>query len=504
MIDDHSAEIRHDGAVAGYTAAAFFDAGHDVAAVVLANRGPGVSAPASTVLDDIRARLTGVAAPVLDDVVVPAQGGASSWLRITFAYWMTMVAASLFIAGLLIGLQGLALGLLPRRYFLRVSPLLQLAAFAAVVGVYLLQPIGFVSDDLVAAQSGGMLAASPSYWFLGLFQSLNGSHAMSLLAARAWVALGTVLAIAVVVYAASYVKTLRGIAEQTGVVPPVGKLHGALKGYGPVSSLSTFALRTLFRSGTPRVVMAFYWGLGCAFAMGFIKSPRGQQFAAAVEPGSWYDTSLPFLVASILIMEAAVLAARNAFAMPQDLAANWIFRMVPLRDDRLYGVARRRALLAVSVLPVCAISVAACLTVWPWGPALRHALALALLGTTFVEIADRGTRRIPFTCSYLPGKSQFHIRALIVVLIAVPLVIGAASFEREALRDGGRYALTLAVLGAALAAAKCRTAWWPAAEMATFEDEPDDRVPTMDIWDCLPGRVGADDVGALTSPSRLP
>jgi CubicO group peptidase (beta-lactamase class C family) len=501
MIDDRSGEIRHDGAVAGFTAAAFFDPGHDVAAVVLTNRGPGVSAPASIVLDEIRARLSGVAAPAQDEVVVPARGGVRSWLRITFAYWTTMVAASLFIVALLIGVQGLALAVLPRRYFLRVSPLLQLTAFAALVGVYLLQPIGFISDDLVAAQSDGLLAASPSYWFLGLFQSLSGSQAMPLLAARAWVGLGAALSVAALAYAVSYAQTLRGIAEEPAVTPAPGSRRLVLRSHGPVSSLSVFALRTLFRSGTPRVVMAFYWGLGFAFAVGFIKSPRGQQFATAVESGTWYDTSLPLLVASILMMGAAVIAARNAFAIPQDPAANWIFRMVPLRDGRSYGAARRRALLAVSVLPVCAMSAVAFFSIWPWGPALRHTLALALFGTVLVEIADGNSRRIPFTCSYLPGKSQLHIRALVVVLIGIPLVVNAASFEREALRGGVRYALMLAVLAATLAALKWSSGWLPTAEMPDFEDEPDDRVPTLELWDCLPAMVGAQEAGSIPSPA---
>ena len=51
------------------------------------------------------------------------------------------------------------------------------------------------------------------------------------------------------------------------------------------------------------------------------------------------------------MMGFAVLAARLAFAMPRDLPANWIFRIVPFRGGARYVRARRRALLVVSVGP---------------------------------------------------------------------------------------------------------------------------------------------------------
>jgi hypothetical protein len=292
--------------------------------------------------------------------------------------------------------------------------------------------------------------------------------------------------IACAAYAASYVQTLRGIAEEPGVTVAAAGRGITLVGHGPSRGLLDFTLKTLFRSAQPRVVMAFYWGLGFAFAVGFVKSPRGQQLATAVEVSAWYETAVPLLVASILMMGAAVLAARNAFAMPRDLPANWIFRLVPLRDGRVYAVARRRAFLALSVVPVCAISAVACIWTWPWMPALGHVAALALLGMTLVEVTEHGTRKIPFACSYLPGKSQGHVTALVVVLVVVPLVVAGASLERDALGDGVRYGLMLAVLGGVLAAARWRTMRITAADTPpAFEEQPEDGVTTLELWDTL-------------------
>jgi hypothetical protein len=95
------------------------------------------------------------------------------------------------------------------------------------------------------------------------------------------------------------------------------------------------------------------------------------------------------------MMGFAVLAARFAFAMPRDLQANWIFRILPVRGGPRYVTARRRALLVASVAPVWIASTAVYFWMWPWRPALGHLVALALLGIILVEIALYGTQKIP-------------------------------------------------------------------------------------------------------------
>jgi uncharacterized protein YjeT (DUF2065 family) len=96
-----------------------------------------------------------------------------------------MLTAGAFIFCFVLGLQGLAAQLLPRRWFLRVSSILQLASFCLFVTGYILQPIAVTPAYILAAQNGGPLYWSPSFWFLGLFQQLSGSPALAPLARRA-------------------------------------------------------------------------------------------------------------------------------------------------------------------------------------------------------------------------------------------------------------------------------------------------------------------------------
>src|SRR5207244_3856747 len=117
--------------------------------------------------------------------------------------------------------QGLTALLLPRRLFLRFSGYLQLAAVFLIVGVYFLQPGFYDIGDFVFGSAGRMIQWLPSYWFLALYQKLNGSMhpALEPLARRAWIGLAVVLCGTPVVYALSYWRMLGRIVEAPDIVP---------------------------------------------------------------------------------------------------------------------------------------------------------------------------------------------------------------------------------------------------------------------------------------------
>ena len=130
------------------------------------------------------------------------------------AYWLTMLLAGAFTYGAILTAQGLAAQLLPRRLFLRFSGYLQLAAVCTIVIAYFVQPGFYSVNELVSA-----IRWLPSYWFLALYQQLNGSMHPALLplAKRAWIGLAAVLCVTPIVYALSYWRMLSAIAADWGV-----------------------------------------------------------------------------------------------------------------------------------------------------------------------------------------------------------------------------------------------------------------------------------------------
>ena len=136
--------------------------------------------------------------------MIPPTGGVRGAVRLLAAYWITMMAASIFTLGLAMTVQGVAAAVSSRRHFLRVSSWLQLTTFCLVVGTYFLQPMVIRPEVIRAAQSGGVFSAPPSLWFLGMLQELCGSPALAPLAASAWIGLGMMVLSTAIVYVLSY------------------------------------------------------------------------------------------------------------------------------------------------------------------------------------------------------------------------------------------------------------------------------------------------------------
>src|SRR5262249_16208232 len=94
---------------------------------------------------------------------------------------------------------------------------------------------------------------------------------------------------------------------------------------------------------------------------------------------------------------------------------------------------------------------------WPWRTALQHLALLGLLGAVIAELSLHGFQKIPFTCSYLPGKTHFNMALVYLVLFLFATERGA-DLEMRALREPATYAIMLLILGAAAIVARWRTA----------------------------------------------
>ena len=468
--DENAGTYGHGGAISGYVSYAFFNPKGGYAGIVLVNQ--GMSILSALVPLHIGQRLAGEPAVSLASVTVPASGGLSGMARMFAAYWITMLGAGAFVYCCVLGLQGFAAQLLPRRLFLRASSILQLAAFCAIVCVYCLQPMGASPLNLIAASGSGLLAWSPSYWFLGLFQQLNGSPALGLLARHAWMGLGIALSATATAYALAYSRTLRKIVEEPDIV--AGTSGGTWLprfGNSVVTAIVQFSVRTLARSRLHRIILAFYLGIGFALVIAMVKNGApANQLADAPAADPWSHVNEPLLAASVAMMGFAIIGTRVAFSIPLDLRGNWIFRVTGARRVPECLVAARRSLLLLSAAPVWVASAVCCCWLWPWRAAAGHLAILALVALILAELCLHGFHKIPFTCSYLPGKSQVHL-AILGGLSLLWLIILSVVYERQALADPVLFAPALIGFAVVWACARWRTAAHASSEEAEVQFE---------------------------------
>ncbi len=465
---------EHGGATAGYSSQAFFHPQSDLAAVVLMNSGPGMLLSPGQIAAHIRQRLAGEPAVSLDTVVVPTASGLVGLLRSFIAYWFTMLAAALFVYCCVLSMQALAALALSRRLFLRVSGYLQMAAFCTIVCMYFLQPALGGLGDLEASSLWNVIQWLPSYGFLGIYQQLNGSMhpAMQPLANRAWIALALLLCATPVAYTLAYWRTMRRVVEEPDIMPNTRRLAW-LPGFGSrvQTAIGQFSVRTLVRSRQHRMILGFYLGVGLAFTSLVLKDPSTRrQFEDGAGGNPWREASTALWMASVMMMILAAIGTRVVFALPLDRRANWIFRVTGVQSGREAMTASRRALLFLTLAPIWLAEMVVCVWIWPSWQTGVHLAALWLLGLTLASVCLFRVQKIPFACSYLPGKTRYHYVLLGAVCLVHGTIRGVLA-ERQALQNPGTIAAIFALLTAAWLSAHWFAMRWAAEEDPVFEDE---------------------------------
>jgi pimeloyl-ACP methyl ester carboxylesterase len=420
-------------------------------------------------------------------LVIPDGAGAWGLPRTFFAYWLTMLAAGVFVFAALLGVQGIAAQIFSYRLFQRISSFLQMAAFFVILAIFFLTPPLASVAGLSSPANQRILEFLPSYWFLGLFHRLNGSMhpVFSALAAHATRDTVLTFSIAITFYALAYYRHVRRIVEQPDIAA------GSRSSLRLASRLTRFALprpldraillftaRTMARSRHHRFLLAAYGGVGLAIALAYAKSLI---YGYSHEP--WDQLNSPFLVGGFVVLLFAIVGARAVFALPVALPANWVFKITAIHSPIAYFTAVRRSLYILAAVPVWLVATTFYLAVWPGRPAAEHIVVLIAAGIFMVERALVLFRKIPFTCSYLPGSGNLTVRFgiyAIVFLVISETLFGQAEFALLHRLSG--FALAAGVLVTLAAWRRWRTTRYANAyTQLQFEELPPAELFSLDL-----------------------
>jgi len=418
---------------------------------------------------------TGLAFPF---VAAPAEAGMLGVARVFAAYWIAQMLAGAMVWGGLLAVQGVLAATLSCRLFPRISNGVQLAAFFGTLGAYFLQP---------PFSTAGFRNWAPSYWFFGLFQTLSGTAVPQFRnwAARAGWGLAAVFAVAAVSFGCSYGRHLRRMVEQSDISPSGARTASRLAAWAagkmlrrPIDrAIVLFTARGLARSREHRLLVAAYAGVGLAIALAYAKDLLYHSGAR------WDRPNLPLLAASLALVFFAVVGTRAVFTLPIAPRGNWIFRITAVHSPAAYFAAARKALFAVSVWPSMAVFAVGFAAIWPPGAALRHVLLLATAACLVAEIALHRFVKLPFACSYLPGKANLNVKIGIYLILLLFLGDGATRVELWTLERDSRFAVLLGIVLAWTLWARRRTVTFAALphHEVQFEDLPPQPLEIIDL-----------------------
>ncbi len=340
--------------------------------------------------------------------------------RATFA---ALAGGCCFVFFSLLAVQGILLNLVPGRWFLRVSQFVQAALFIVTVGAL----------PLLGRQPAGAVWWPPS-WFVQLWEALvTGSST----ARPALLAIVLPPVIAVLAYLLSYHRYRKLLLEA-----PADRAGGQWSGWGSrllerwipnprEQAAFAFTWKTLARSRIHRLLLFAYAGL----ALGWVIKA-----ALDAPPVALHDEGMYGLMAVASPLGLAVLmilALRYLFSLPVTLKANWMFQTADQEGRAAWQAAVQRFVITCGIAPVYLASLPASIAILGWLRALAVTALGVMVALLCFERLFRDWCKLPFTCSYIPGKQQvwlmlFRYSVGMIYFAAIPPMLLSASGELAA------------------------------------------------------------------------
>jgi predicted permease len=361
--------------------------------------------------------------------------GNPSGLLYLAANFAALAGGCVFVFFTLVALQGILLTLLKPHAFARTSTAVQAILFAAVVG----------SLPLLGRQPETAFWWPP-VWFEHLWEAIvNGSPA---LARHAQLSIAIPAAIFVGSYLLSYHRYQKMLLEAQP-----GRASARSSGLGArllewwmadprEQAAFAFIWKTLFRSRSHRLFLLAYAGA----ALGWIT--KGLLDAPPVNLRDEGLYGLTVVLAPIAVSVLITVGLRYLFSLPLMLRANWVFQALEADDRPSWDRAVERFVIWCGIAPVFVAGLPATIAVLGGARGVA-ASALGCLGVVlFFEKYFRDFRKLPFTCSYLPGKqpvwalmSRFAMSAAMLAPIAQLFLWASAEATAFIALSTGMFAL---------------------------------------------------------------
>ena len=316
----------------------------------------------------------------------------------------------------------------------------------------------------------------PPLWFVGLYEVLLGTRDAVFEAQARTAGLALALSFAAFLgssalsYRRHVLKTLevrKGRPAFFGLRETVRRALAAAFFRGPEErAVHGFFSGTLRSSPRHRMSLVYYQAVGSAILFVLLAANRASLRSLTPANGL-------FLVLPIIIAVTVVAGVRIVVDRPASLEANWIFRLTETGRGGRYASGLKKAVLLGYVGPLFLAVFVLHAFLWDIRTAALHTAFGLVVAVLAVEGAFYRYRKVPFACSWVPGRLKLQYTA-VPVLIAVLLAGTAlAAVEKAILADPRRGFVFLALAAAAWAALREGNRRFYRSAPLLFDEEPE-------------------------------
>lgn len=329
-------------------------------------------------------------------------------LRLVAAEIAATVGVSAFAFFGVAAFQGLLINLTSPRLFRSISPHVQMCGMSLAILSLLTYPI-YMQLLRPAAESRQLwLWLFPPVWFTGLYDLFfpNAHGIFASLGAHSLRVLGAAMALFALTWAAGFRRHYRRTleSEDTGARVRSAERWSSLVRSPEERAIFQFSGKTLARSRKHHMFLVTYLSVGVSLALNFATAVRAGKLVLS-EDGA---RAFPFLIGFF-----AISGFRAVFQFPAELGSNWLFRITETRwAEMARGLTRKRVLVS-GLTPVLLLLLPAEMVVWGGWRAPLHTVFQAAAGALLIELMFWSFDKVPFTCSYFPGRTNLSILFLI-------------------------------------------------------------------------------------------
>jgi len=307
-----------------------------------------------------------------------------------------------------------------------------------VYGLNNLIPTEQISNNF--SKVGRFFNYYPPFWFTDLYESVLGRprlpfHGRYLFALMGLAAMGIVFIFSM---GLTYGRSMK--KPDTSTKPWLRKVRWFMQAAFNRLFLRNYIQRAVFHfyrktfksSVFHRMRLATFFASGLALVP-FLITMR------AVRKGHLFDINLTMLSIPLILSFALLLGLRATANVPVSLEANWIFRLTEKPQIRHYFVGFRKAILILSLGPLFVLVFAVYAVLWDPQTAFNHALYGFAVSLLTMEVLFIHFLKIPFSCSYLPGKEKVQVYWLPYLLVFVAYMNITSRVELALLRSPSKF-----------------------------------------------------------------
>lgn len=407
-------------------------------------------------------------------------------LRYAIAHAAGTIGAGVFVFLLVVAVQATLINMFTPRWFRRISTGIQVCAILGLLALLFFFPAILQQMPDWKLHNSALFRWFPPMWYVALCELLQGTAdaQFAALARTGLYALAGAGVWAVAAYAMAYGRYTRASLEipakaagRPARASRIGFLLPRLIHNPLERATCRFTWKTMRQSPKHRLILAAYVGTGLAIVLETIVTLSFRGGDAWKPARQMALLSLPLVVSFFLLS-----GMRFVFNIPSELAANWIFQITERGERSAYLSGVRKCMWMVVVAPLTVAVLPVYSLLFSVETAIVHAAYCALLSLILIEALLWRLEKVPFACSYAPGKVPVVVLLCGYWLAFMSYTNLMVLIESYFLQSRMATAICLAVLGGAL--------WgWtiyrrrPPAESTTlvFEEEPEPVVRTLDL-----------------------